>query len=177
MVGHEYQPQLVTKQQQLRIRRPPLPYVLGDETRRQIAGNLLSNASKYTPPTGPDQHLSWHQATRVELAIEDNGVGISPDDQSYLFNAFFRARAAMAHPPAAPELGFISRGCWSSCTAGRSRFMSQPGQGSIFYVTFQTTDTVPAASVDWNMRPAGWARLPMKSDARCSTKRASAPLR
>ena len=35
---------------------------------------------------------------------------------------------------------------------GQIRFMSQPGQGSIFYVTFQTTDTVPAASVDLNMR-------------------------
>lgn len=155
MVGHEYQPQLAAKQQQLRIRAAtPLPYVLGDETRMaQIIGNLLSNASKYTPPQGQISiQLAPGNEGFLELAIEDNGVGISPDDQGYLFNAFFRARAAMGTPASGTGLGLHITRLLVELHGGQIRFMSQPGQGSIFYVTFQTTDTVPAASVDLNMR-------------------------
>ncbi|TYZ06922.1 PAS domain S-box protein [Hymenobacter lutimineralis] len=59
---------------------------------RKILVNLLSNAIKYS---GPDSVVSLRaqcQAGQLTLSVQDQGVGISPEDQEHLFERFFRAR-------------------------------------------------------------------------------------
>lgn len=74
---------------------PGLPLVSGVPVRlRQVVGNLLENAIKYTPPGGKVRVEALSQGGQVILRVSDNGPGIPPADQPYLFDKFFRASNA-----------------------------------------------------------------------------------
>jgi len=68
-----------------------LPAVLGDTDRvRQILGNLVNNAFNYTPQNGTIR-VNIHQVNgEVQVDVQDNGVGIAPEDQERVFDRFFR---------------------------------------------------------------------------------------
>ncbi len=69
-----------------------LPLITGDPIRlRQLIGNLLENAIKYTPPGGRVHIETLSEDDQVILRVSDNGPGIPPADQPYLFDKFFRA--------------------------------------------------------------------------------------
>lgn len=69
-----------------------LPMVLGAPIRlRQMIGNLLDNAIKYTPPGGIVRIEGEAEGQQVILRVRDTGPGIPTADQPYLFDKFFRA--------------------------------------------------------------------------------------
>ena len=88
------QPVLDSHQQQLVVDLPPQPVVIdGDAIRlSQVFSNLLINASKYSPP-GKSISLSacYNADGQVAVAIKDQGVGIEPEVQSYIFDLFTQA--------------------------------------------------------------------------------------
>jgi signal transduction histidine kinase len=64
-------------------------WVNGDFTRlSQIISNLLNNAAKYTPQGGKIGLASRIDGRFVEIEVSDNGIGISPDMQSKIFDIF-----------------------------------------------------------------------------------------
>jgi len=67
-------------------------YLLTDMTLlRQIFTNLLLNAVKYSPQ-GEKIHLQIHcQANQMSLRVQDEGIGIPPENLSGLFEPFYRA--------------------------------------------------------------------------------------
>jgi len=69
-----------------------LPLVDGDPVRlRQMIGNLLENAIKYTPEGGTVTLEAASEDSQVIMRVSDDGPGIPPGDQPYLFDKFFRA--------------------------------------------------------------------------------------
>jgi signal transduction histidine kinase len=56
-----------------------------------ILGNLLRNASKYSPSGTPVTLDVWTDGDRVGLRVSDEGIGIPAADRSHLFEPFFRA--------------------------------------------------------------------------------------
>jgi two-component system NtrC family sensor kinase len=69
-----------------------LPMVIGDPIRlRQMIGNLIENAIKYTPPQGKVTVRMAPEGEQLILQVPDTGPGIPPADQPYLFDKFFRA--------------------------------------------------------------------------------------
>lgn len=72
-----------------------LPLLLGDRFRLvQVGRNLLSNAIKYSAPG--DKIIirgRWH-ADYLEISFQDEGIGMSPEQQKYLFEPFYRADAS-----------------------------------------------------------------------------------
>ncbi len=58
---------------------------------RHIVSNLLSNALKYSPPGSTVQFDLVYQAGQTIFQITDQGIGIPPEDQVHLFEAFHRA--------------------------------------------------------------------------------------
>jgi signal transduction histidine kinase len=69
----------------------------GDPARlRQIAGNLLSNALKFTPTGGKVRVSVTADSAHAILEVADSGPGIPEDEMTHLFERFFRGRAAAA---------------------------------------------------------------------------------
>jgi len=83
------------KQHSVRLDVPPALAVWADATRvRQILGNLVSNAIKYTPAGGTIE-IGARETTGgvVEIAVRDNGIGIPAEEQAHLFEKFYRTSA------------------------------------------------------------------------------------
>lgn len=87
-------PVMISHNQELLIDLPKQPVVIeGDATRlSQVFSNLLINASKYSP-TGKSISLSAHQGEdgQIVVCIKDQGVGIEPEVQAYIFDMFTQA--------------------------------------------------------------------------------------
>jgi signal transduction histidine kinase len=70
------------------------PHVMADPVRlMQVVGNLLQNAAKFTPPGGR-AHVSVvtdHVARQAVIRVVDNGVGMSAETLSKLFQPFIHA--------------------------------------------------------------------------------------
>lgn len=136
----EFELQLADKKHTLSLNlAPDLPYTLCDEARtNQIIGNLLGNAIKYTPDGGQIK-LSLGLAETdgfVQVAVEDNGIGISKQDQSRLFQRFFRASKTPASSVKGTGLGLYIARSLVELHGGQIWCQSALNQGSIFYVTF-----------------------------------------
>jgi signal transduction histidine kinase len=146
----EYGPQLEAKTQRLTLRAPSdLPPALCDETRAaQIIGNLLSNASKYTPDGGLiDVSLALAEEEGfLDVSVADNGVGVSAEDQEKLFERFFRAESAALTQASGAGLGLYITRSLVEMHGGRIWFESALGKGSTFHVTFPIADRPATAA-------------------------------
>ena len=61
---------------------------------RQMMDNLIGNAIKYTPGEGVVRVSISMQDHQLILKVEDTGPGIPPDEQSHVFEKFYRATNA-----------------------------------------------------------------------------------
>ena len=61
---------------------------------KNILINLLSNAIKFTTEDGVIIVNAHIEGDNYVISVEDNGIGISEDDQQHLFERFFRAKNA-----------------------------------------------------------------------------------
>ncbi|WP_204070376.1 sensor histidine kinase, partial [Sphaerisporangium krabiense] len=69
-----------------------LPWVDGDALATDILlGQLLENAFKYSPDGGLIRVVAWRETDLVVLVVDDEGVGIPPDDRERVFERFVQA--------------------------------------------------------------------------------------
>ena len=69
------------------------PRVMADKRyARQVLTNLLANASKYSPEGSVIRVAAEPTATMVRISVEDQGAGISHEQQAGLFERFYRVR-------------------------------------------------------------------------------------
>jgi two-component system phosphate regulon sensor histidine kinase PhoR len=71
----------------------------------QVIGNLLENAIKYSPPGAEINIRAFAVGDRVELRVEDTGVGIPPGDLSHVFERFYRVEKARSREAGGTGLG------------------------------------------------------------------------
>jgi signal transduction histidine kinase len=90
----EFQEQAVSKRQQLIYHSPgQATPVMGNELRlKQVIGNLVGNAIKYTPEAGQILMMVQPNDNQVSLKVEDNGLGIPPADLPFVFDKFYRVK-------------------------------------------------------------------------------------
>jgi signal transduction histidine kinase len=155
-VARALRPQIARKGQRLTLElAEALPAVVGDADRiRQILTNLLSNALKYTPSGGRITITAREDAGCVRVAVQDTGVGLTPDEQAQLFTPFFRAQHDPTQRVGGTGLGLAITRALVELHGGAITVTSAPGQGSTFSVTLPTPqapeDTAggPAPSAD-----------------------------
>jgi two-component system phosphate regulon sensor histidine kinase PhoR len=100
----------------------------------QAAVQLLSNAVKYTPAGGRVVMRSRAVGDRVRVEIQDNGVGLNPEDCVKVFEKFYRVPQFKAMAPGT-GLGLpLARHIVENLHGGTLTVESQPGQGSLFAV-------------------------------------------
>lgn len=145
-VARSMRRQLDEKKQRLEIDIPAgLPGVWADRTRlAQVLTNLLSNASKYTPPDGvirisaEASENRWDQVGApqvVHLQVVDNGIGISYDDQKKIFQKFFRSEDPKAREAPGTGLGLNITRSLVEFQGGKIWFKSEFRKGTAFHFT------------------------------------------
>jgi signal transduction histidine kinase len=114
---------------------PDLPPVEGDPVRlRQILFNLVSNAIKFTPPNGHVHVTVLPDERGVRLDVEDDGVGIRPENLSRLFREFEQIEADDGRRPEGTGLGLALTHRLVEAHGGTIEVQSTYGKGSRFTV-------------------------------------------
>jgi PAS domain S-box-containing protein len=117
-----------------------LPTVLGNPVRlRQLMGNLIGNAIKYTPTHGEITVRGHAEEGQIIIQVNDNGPGIPPTDQPYIFDKFYRASNVPLDTPGT-GLGLAIVKSIVDNHQGRIWVDSVVGQGSTFTVVLPVTE-------------------------------------
>jgi signal transduction histidine kinase len=110
----------------------------------EAAANLLTNAIKYTPLGGRIAVQAHRDNDTVRIEVEDNGIGISTEDQKKLFQEFVRLKPKHDRtgdtPGSGLGLSIVQR--IVEMHHGTVRIVSEPNRGSTFIIE------LPAAPAD-----------------------------
>ncbi|MGW2328087.1 sensor histidine kinase [Streptomyces sp. NPDC001700] len=136
----------------------------GDPHRlRQVAGNLLSNALRHTPPgtrvdvrvgagragpatggtdrpgrTSPSPPL--REGARIcVLEVADQGPGLSPEAADRVFERFYRADPSRSHQHGGSGLGLAIASAIAQGHGGRLELETATGRGSVFRLVLPAT--------------------------------------
>ncbi|MEP6715363.1 MAG: ATP-binding protein [Terriglobia bacterium] len=106
----------------------------------QVVSNLLDNAVKYTPASGNiycgSRPIRRADGTEwVEFYVRDSGMGIPADEQSRLFERFYRVDKARSRELGGTGLGLAIVKHLVRAHGGEVRVESQSGNGSTFFFT------------------------------------------
>lgn len=126
-----------------------IPSVLADDVRlKEVLMNFLSNAIKYNRDNGFVRVRAKVVSGAVAVSVEDNGYGLSPEEQSHLFEKFFRSEAPEYRKVPGTGLGlFITRELVERM-GGTVSFASEKGKGTTFTFTLRIAPAggAPSAS-------------------------------
>lgn len=132
---NEYAHQSHQKQQTLTWDFPATAIVQGEpDLLRQAIANLLSNAHRYTPTGGTIHFTLSHSPRWATLRIQDNGVGIAPDDLPRIFDRFYRADQARSRQTGGFGLGLAIARQIIEAHGGSITAESVVGRGSMFQI-------------------------------------------
>ncbi len=101
---------------------------------RRAITNLVTNAMKYAPDSGPLTLGATAKGGEIVLSVRDRGPGITAADQSHLFEKFYRGQMSTADRAKGSGLGLAIVKSVADLHSGRVWFESAPGEGSVFYL-------------------------------------------
>ncbi|VXD24676.1 Two-component sensor histidine kinase [Planktothrix serta PCC 8927] len=124
------------------IREKQPIYILGNEEQLyRVIFNLAINSIQYTPPGG--QIIlgldSSHQQAIIQ--VKDTGIGIPLNEQSRIFDRFYRVHSDRSRKTGGSGLGLAIVKAIIQAHRGSIEVESQPGKGSTFTVRFPLKPT------------------------------------
>ncbi|WP_322807453.1 HAMP domain-containing sensor histidine kinase [Thermanaerothrix sp.] len=122
-----------------------LPSLNADADRlAQALGNIIHNAIRYTPSGGKITIQAFADEVHFHFIVCDNGPGISPDEQSLIFEPFQRGSTAQRFPQGM-GLGLTIARDLIHAHGGHIEIESIPGRGSCFKVRLPLHKSDPNA--------------------------------
>jgi two-component system sensor histidine kinase BaeS len=104
---------------------------------RQVLGNLIANALRYTPPTGSVTvrlGADVADASTVRVDVVDTGVGIDPQHLPHLFDRFYRVDGSRSRGTGGSGLGLAITQFLVHAHGGTLNVSSSVGVGTTFTV-------------------------------------------
>ena len=142
--------------------------LLGDFTRlQQVLLNILSNAVKYTPEGGhihfciKELERDGSTYARYRFAVEDTGIGMTPEFLEHIFDPFTRAENSVTNRVQDTGLGMAITKNIVEMMGGTLHVESTPGKGSRFEVLLEFKIDPDAAA-----NPEKISLLALRCDAR-----------
>ncbi len=120
------------KQISVEIRLPEEALIYAEkEMIEAVLRNLLSNAIKFTPPGGRVMVAVRHNGEKVEVQVQDTGLGMTPEVRSRLFGSTYYSTKGTADE-AGSGLGLMICREFVTRNGGEITVESEPGTGSLF---------------------------------------------
>ncbi|WP_187292331.1 PAS domain S-box protein [Candidatus Symbiobacter mobilis] len=132
---------------------PALPAMLtGDSMRiKQVLVNLCGNAVKFTPKGRVTLSIrAVHHtpdAVHVQFSVQDEGIGIAPENQARIFSGFTQAESSTSRRYGGTGLGLAISQRLIALMGGKLELQSELGSGSQFHFT------VPLQTVAFDAMP------------------------
>ncbi len=118
-----------------------MPAVLGDRERLEsVLYNLLDNAVKYSPRGGDIRVRARVHSDIVEVAVEDNGVGLRRADRTRVFEPYYRADPGDRPAVEGSGLGLFISKTIVEAHGGRIWVASRPERGTTVHFTVPRAD-------------------------------------
>jgi PAS domain S-box-containing protein len=106
-------PHVEAKRHRLTKSLPASPVILEIDPVRiaQVLGNLLTNAAKYTDPEGEISLSAQREGPDFVIRVKDNGIGLTPAQQTQVFEMFSQVPAALEQSQGGLGIGLaLARG-------------------------------------------------------------------
>ena len=114
---------------------PDLPPLQGDVTQLgQMLFNLVENGVRHTAAGGRVTLSAVATAEEIRLTVADNGAGIAPQHQPFVFERFYRADEARSRHSGGAGLGLAIVQGVVQAHHGRITLTSEEGEGAVFEV-------------------------------------------
>jgi CheY-like chemotaxis protein/CHASE3 domain sensor protein len=125
---------------------PNVPISIHTDRQRleQILKNLLSNAVKFTDKGKVDLTVSANTDGWIQFTVQDSGIGIAPEQQEKIFDAFHQADGSTARKYGGTGLGLSISRDLTALLGGTLTLTSTPGEGSTFILSLPRNGTVAA---------------------------------
>jgi PAS domain S-box-containing protein len=134
-----------------------MPAVTADrEHLRQVLVNLVDNAVKYSPDGGRVIVRIEDRGPSVRFSVSDEGIGIPPNQQTRVFDKFYRLDPDLTRGVGGTGLGlYICRELVRRMSGGIS-LVSSPGEGSTFIVDLPAASRSDASSRPHEIRASAF---------------------
>jgi len=126
----------------------------GDPTKiKEVLINLLSNAIKFTGHGGEInleiKPLEGNEGSLISFMVEDNGIGMSKEQQSRIFDAFSQADVSVTRKFGGTGLGLTISKQFVELMGGQLELDSTKDQGTTFYFTIPL-ESVPSQELNYS---------------------------
>ncbi|MEW6020748.1 MAG: response regulator [Pseudomonadota bacterium] len=146
-LGRTFEP--LAKQKNLTFNvtvEPNVPASIHTDRQRleQVLKNLLSNAVKFTEQGAVSLTVSATDEGWVQFTVQDSGIGIAPEQQERIFEAFHQADGTTSRRFGGTGLGLSISRDLTSLLGGTLVVSSTPGEGSSFTLSLPKSGAVAA---------------------------------
>ena len=171
-LGRTFEPLAKQKELQFTVTvEPNVPASIHTDRQRleQVLKNLLSNAVKFTEQGAVSLTVSATDEGWVQFTVQDSGIGIAPEQQERIFEAFHQADGTTSRRFGGTGLGLSISRDLTSLLGGTLVVSSTPGEGSSFTLSLPKSGAVAATP------PAPRAPAPQLRAARPAPEPVAAP--
>ncbi len=112
----------------------PLSVLGNEEQLYRLVSNLMVNAIQATPPEGKVTVVLDSSEEYALIQVQDTGMGIAPEDQSHIFDRFYRVHKDRSRQTGGSGLGLAIAQAIALAHHGSIQVQSQLGLGSTFTV-------------------------------------------
>lgn len=117
----------------------------------KVVSNLLDNAVKYSPEGSVvtiETHESEEHPSFVEISVTDTGMGISKEEQSRIFEKFYRSKNEVTQKTKGTGVGLYLSRYFVELHKGLLVIDSVEGKGSMFTILLPMSHTEPSFEIE-----------------------------